>query len=105
VSAGLVSRSCSGADQFDSRLALDLTDIREMNEAGARVGFSCIYYICAKLNHSAFQYYVCGAGKIAVGVKSTLTEFIRSSRGCSMEEAGAAFDLICKGRFATDIFE
>jgi sulfite reductase alpha subunit-like flavoprotein len=76
-----------------------------MNEAGARVCFRASSNTCVKLIDSGFQYYVCGAGKIAVGVKSTLTEFIRSSRGCSVEEADAAFDLICKGRFATDIFE
>jgi hypothetical protein len=34
-----------------------------------------------------------------------LTELIRIGKNCSAEEAAAAFDRVCKGRFATDIFE
>jgi hypothetical protein len=40
-----------------------------------------------------------------MGVKQSLVELIRLAKGSSVEEAGAAFDRICKGRYATDIFE
>ncbi|KAI0763546.1 bifunctional P-450/NADPH-P450 reductase [Trametes elegans] len=51
------------------------------------------------------KFFVCGAGKVASGVKQVLVEFIKESRQLDDEGALAAFDEMMNGRYATDIFE
>ena len=52
-----------------------------------------------------FQIYVCGSGRIAVGVKQTFVAFIKEKEG--VDEGGAVkiFTEMMKDRYATDIFE
>jgi hypothetical protein len=80
----------------------DKIDIEKLFNAGAKVS-SAFYHTDRVL--MVGQFYVCGSSKVAIGVKGSLIELFRQSKGYSMEEAGAAFDRICKGRYATDIFE
>ncbi|KAM5540781.1 hypothetical protein V8D89_005425 [Ganoderma adspersum] len=49
--------------------------------------------------------YVCGAGKIAAGVKQTIVTFIKQQN--NVDDAGAVkiFDKIMNDRYATDIFD
>ena len=42
---------------------------------------------------------------MAQGIKRVLTEIIKEARGCSDEQATAAFERAIEGRYATDIFE
>ena len=49
--------------------------------------------------------FVCGSAKIARGIKEVLTAIIKEAKGCSDEEAAAAFERATVGRYATDIFE
>lgn len=51
------------------------------------------------------QFFTCGSGKVAQGVKKVLTDLIKEARGFSDEEASAAFERAIQGRYATDIFE
>ena len=57
------------------------------------------------LSTSVFQIYVCGSGRIAVGVKQTFVAFIKEKEG--VDEGGAVkiFTEMMKDRYATDIFE
>ena len=49
--------------------------------------------------------YVCGAGKIAAGVKQSIVTFIKQQN--NVDDAGAVkiFDKIMVDRYATDIFD
>ncbi|TBU21982.1 fatty acid hydroxylase [Dichomitus squalens] len=49
--------------------------------------------------------YVCGAGKIAAGVKQTIVTFLKEQNNLNDEGAVKLFDKIMNGRYATDIFE
>ncbi len=51
------------------------------------------------------QIYVCGAGKIAAGVKQTIVTFLKQQN--NVDDAGAVkiFDKIMNDRYATDIFD
>lgn len=49
--------------------------------------------------------YVCGAGRIAAGVKETIVAYIKENRQIDDAAALAIFDKIMQGRYATDIFE
>ncbi|KAM5540828.1 hypothetical protein V8D89_005472 [Ganoderma adspersum] len=49
--------------------------------------------------------YVCGAGRIAVGVKQTFVAFIKEKEGVDEEGAVKIFTEMMKDRYATDIFE
>ncbi|KAI0754463.1 bifunctional P-450/NADPH-P450 reductase [Daedaleopsis nitida] len=49
--------------------------------------------------------FVCGAGRIAAGVKETIVGFIKENRQTDDADALAIFDKIMRGRYATDIFE
>ncbi|KAI1788871.1 hypothetical protein LXA43DRAFT_1096892 [Ganoderma leucocontextum] len=49
--------------------------------------------------------YVCGAGRIAAGVKQTFVTFIKEQRGVDDEGATKVFNEMMKDRYATDIFD
>ncbi|KAM5540807.1 hypothetical protein V8D89_005451 [Ganoderma adspersum] len=49
--------------------------------------------------------YVCGAGRIAVGVKQTFVAFIKEKEDVDEEGAVKIFTEMMKDRYATDIFE
>ncbi|KAI0365331.1 fatty acid hydroxylase [Pilatotrama ljubarskyi] len=51
------------------------------------------------------KFFVCGASKVAAGVKQVLVEFNKETRHLDDEGALATFDEIMSGRYATDIFE
>jgi hypothetical protein len=52
------------------------------------------------------QYYLCGSGKMALGVKDKLGDIILEVEGGSKEEAAAALTRLSKmSRFAADIFD
>ncbi|KAI0354817.1 fatty acid hydroxylase [Trametes cingulata] len=51
------------------------------------------------------RFFVCGASKVAAGVKQVLVEFIKETRNLDDEGALMTFDEIMSGRYATDIFE
>ncbi|CDO72208.1 hypothetical protein BN946_scf184970.g60 [Trametes cinnabarina] len=51
------------------------------------------------------KFYVCGASKIASGVKQVLVEFFKETRNLDDEGALATFEKVMNGRYATDIFE
>ena len=52
------------------------------------------------------QYYFCGSGAVALGVKDKLGDIILEAKGGSKEEAAAALARLSKtSRFATDIFD
>lgn len=48
---------------------------------------------------------MCGAGKIAAGVKQTFVTFLKEQNHLNDEDAVKLFDKIMNGRYATDIFE
>jgi len=52
------------------------------------------------------QYYFCGSGKVALGVKDKLGDIFSEAKGGSKEEAATFLAQLAKGsRFATDIFD
>jgi len=52
------------------------------------------------------QYYFCGSGKVALGVKEKLGDIVLEAKGGSKEEAAAFLAQLSKvSRFATDIFD
>ena len=51
------------------------------------------------------QIYVCGAGRIAAGVKEAIIQFIKEQKKTDDASALAHFEKIMNGRYATDIFE
>ncbi|KAI0642932.1 bifunctional P-450/NADPH-P450 reductase [Trametes meyenii] len=51
------------------------------------------------------KFFVCGANKVAAGVKEVLVEIIRETRHLDDAAALTTFDEIMNGRYATDIFE
>lgn len=52
------------------------------------------------------SYYFCGAGKVALEVKSKLKDMIMEGKGCTEEEADRGLERLSKAsRFATDIFD
>ena len=52
------------------------------------------------------QYYFCGSGKVALGVKDKLGDIFLGEKGGSKEEAAAFLAQLSKvSRFATDIFD
>ncbi len=53
----------------------------------------------------SFQIFVCGAGRIAAGVKQTFVAFIKEREGVDEEGAVKIFSEMMKNRYATDIFE
>lgn len=52
------------------------------------------------------QYYFCGSGKVALGVKDKLADIILEAKGGDKEEAAAYLAQLSKSsRFGTDIFD
>jgi len=52
------------------------------------------------------QYFFCGSGKVALGVKDKLGDIILEAKGGNKEEAAAFLAQLSKmSRFATDIFD
>ncbi|RPD57416.1 bifunctional P-450/NADPH-P450 reductase [Lentinus tigrinus ALCF2SS1-7] len=51
------------------------------------------------------KFYVCGAGKIAAGVKQAIVDYIKQRKMTDEAAAVAVFDQLMEGRYATDIFE
>ena len=52
------------------------------------------------------QYYLCGAGKVALEVKAKLRSVIMEWKGCTEEEAADGLERLSEeSRFATDIFD
>ena len=60
------------------------------------------HLVCA---NTLVKIYVCGAGRIAAGVKQTIIEFLKEEENVDDAGANAMFDKIMNGRYATDIFE
>ena len=52
-----------------------------------------------------FQFFICGASKVATGTKETLVAMIQDVHRCDAEKARALFDEITTGRIASDIFD
>jgi len=62
--------------------------------------------IISKQFEEGASYYFCGAGKVAMEVKSRLRNMITESGGCTEEEATNTLERLSKmSRFATDIFD
>ncbi|KAI0629781.1 fatty acid hydroxylase [Trametes polyzona] len=51
------------------------------------------------------KFFVCGASKVASGVKQVLVEIIKETRQLDDEAALTTFEELMNGRYATDIFE
>jgi sulfite reductase alpha subunit-like flavoprotein len=52
------------------------------------------------------QYYFCGSGNVALGVKGKLADIVLEAKGGDKEEATAYLAQLSKvSRFATDIFD
>jgi cytochrome P450/NADPH-cytochrome P450 reductase len=54
---------------------------------------------------SSTQFFTCGSGVVAKGIKASLIEIIKQADGADSETATAKFEKITKGRYATDIFD
>ena len=54
----------------------------------------------------AIQYYFCGSGKVALGVKDKLGDIVLEAMGGNKDEAAAYLAQLSKvSRFATDVFD
>ena len=51
------------------------------------------------------QFFSCGSGKVATGIKATLIQIIKGSLSTDDATALASFEKISKDRYATDIFD
>jgi cytochrome P450 / NADPH-cytochrome P450 reductase len=51
------------------------------------------------------QFFSCGSGKVATGIKLKLIEIIKGNLNVGDAEAAAKFEKVSKGRYATDIFD
>lgn len=86
-----------------SRIRHDKELVAKAFDEGAKVCFDITVYENTLLK--ALQFYVCGAGKIAAGVKQAIVEYIKEHKPTDETSAVAIFDKIMEGRYATDIFE
>ncbi|PIL35108.1 cytochrome P450 [Ganoderma sinense ZZ0214-1] len=75
-----------GCHYVQDRIWLDREEVSALLKQGAKI-------------------YVCGAGRIAVGVKQTFVAFIKEKEGVDEEGAVKIFTEMMKDRYATDIFE
>ncbi|KAF7976157.1 hypothetical protein HWV62_7475 [Athelia sp. TMB] len=99
--------AAAGCRYVQERVWRDRADINAAYDAHAKVGLLCALF--AILWWSAYvrrvQFFSCGAGKVAMGVKETLIKIIKEKNGVDEAEATAQFDRVAKGRYATDIFD
>jgi len=51
------------------------------------------------------QFFTCGSGKIATGIKHKLIEIIKGNTKLDDAEAVAKFEKVSRDRYATDIFD
>jgi len=51
------------------------------------------------------QFFSCGSGKIASGIKTKLIEIIERKLNIDHADAAARFEKVSKDRYATDIFD
>jgi cytochrome P450/NADPH-cytochrome P450 reductase len=51
------------------------------------------------------QFFTCGSGIVAKGIKASLVEVIKLSQSVDTDEATVRFEKVTKGRYATDIFD
>jgi cytochrome P450/NADPH-cytochrome P450 reductase len=54
---------------------------------------------------NGFQFFSCGSGKIASGIKTKLIEIIKRKLNVDHAEAAARFEKVGKDRYTTDIFD
>ncbi|KAH9948045.1 bifunctional P-450/NADPH-P450 reductase [Amylocystis lapponica] len=80
------AQDSAGCKYVQDRLWRNRADIVQAFEAGCKI-------------------FVCGSGKVAVGVKETLVAILKEHSGSSDAEATERFAQITKDRFATDVFE
>lgn len=55
--------------------------------------------------HKFLQFFTCGSGQVAKGIKNKLLEILESEGSLTREEAVLRFDAISKDRYVTDIFD
>ncbi|TFK90994.1 bifunctional P-450/NADPH-P450 reductase [Polyporus arcularius HHB13444] len=93
---------------------LGIVDIRSAFSRSSADSENCRYVqdrirhdkeLVAKAFDEGAKFYVCGAGKIAAGVKQAIVEYIKEHKPTDETSAVAIFDKIMEGRYATDIFE
>lgn len=92
------------ADIRTSRVWHDRKELDDLHKAGAKVS-RLTQLQTPECSSGTCQYFVCGSGKVARGVKDILTAIIKEARGVDDAEAAALFEKATVGRFATDIFE
>ncbi|RPD56624.1 cytochrome P450 [Lentinus tigrinus ALCF2SS1-7] len=93
---------------------LGIVDIRPAFSRSSTDSENCRYVqdrirhdkeLVAKAFDEGAKFYVCGAGKIAAGVKQAIVDYIKERKPTDEVQAVAIFDQIMEGRYATDIFE
>ncbi|KAI0694744.1 fatty acid hydroxylase [Earliella scabrosa] len=93
---------------------LGVVDVRPAFSRASEESLGC-RYVQDRIRHDgeevakAFaegaKIYVCGAGRIAAGVKEAIVRFIKEQKKTDEASALAHFEKIMNGRYATDIFE
>lgn len=88
---------------FHSRVWAEKQDVKELHKANAKVCDPAVMLLYVMIDD--LQFFMCGSGKVASGVKKTLVDMIREDNDLDEAAAIARFSEITKGRYATDIFD
>lgn len=86
-----------------SRVWADRKDIKDLYTANAKA--SCFDYGSITKLNCCLQFFTCGAGKVASGIKEKLVAILQEGGDLTEAEALAKFESVTKGRYATDIFD
>ena len=91
---------------LQSRVWQDKDIIRKWFKDNANVSTFYLPVLVHTILTRTLQYYFCGSGKVALGVKDKLGDIILEAKGGSKEEAAVFLAQLSKvSRFATDIFD
>lgn len=91
---------------LQSRVWQDKDIVRKLFQDNANVSTSHLPVNDVRALTRTMQYYFCGSGTVALGVKERLGDIVLEAKGGSKEEAATFLAQLSKvSRFATDIFD
>lgn len=88
-----------------SRIWHDRNDIHEAYAKGAKVSTLLTIPILSKALTGVPQFYTCGAGGVASGIKAQLIGLLKEKTGFDDTTAEERWSKVIQGRYATDIFD